>query len=163
MRLVVKAVEGLATLLAWAAMAAVFAIMALVVVDVTLRALFSSSLLFVDEVCGYLLVATAYFAYAEALKRDAHVRVDMLFMLLPDRVKARIDLAFAVASIAAVGTVGWASTVMVMRAYERNVLVPGVLLTPVWIPQLAVIVGLGAVLLQFLVEIHRLARRAVRA
>jgi TRAP-type C4-dicarboxylate transport system permease small subunit len=160
MRLLVRAVEGLASLLAWLSMAGVFTMMVLIVVDVVLRTFFRSSLLFVDEVCGYLLVAVAFFAYAEALKRDVHVRVDMLFQMLPRRLQARFDLVFAAVSVAAVGTVGWASVVMVSRAYERNVIVPGVLLTPVWIPQIAVIIGLAALLLQFLVEVRKLATAA---
>ena len=160
MRLLVRAVEGLASLLAWLSMAGVFTMMVLIVVDIVLRTFFSSSLLFVDEVCGYLLVLVAFFAYAEALKRDAHVRVDVLFRMLPARLQARFDLVFAALSVAAVGTVGWASVVMVSRAYERNVTVPGVLLTPVWIPQLAVIIGLAALLLQFLAEVRKIAAAA---
>ncbi len=160
MRFAVRAVEGLASALAYASMAGILTMMVLVVVDVVLRSFFSSSLLFVDEVCGYLLVMAAFFAYAEALKRDAHVRVDMVFNLLPPRLRARFDLVFAAASIVAIGVVTWASVVMVSRAYERNVTVPGVLLTPVWIPQMAMVIGLAALLLQFLVQMRKLAQRA---
>jgi TRAP-type C4-dicarboxylate transport system permease small subunit len=160
MRPLIRAIEGLSTLLAYISMWGVFLMMVLVVVDVALRTFFSSSLLLVDEVCGYLLVLVAYFAYAEALKKDAHVRVDMVFNMLSDRVKVRLDLLFSIVSVIAIAVVTWASVIMVSRAYERGVTVPGILLTPVWIPQLAIVIGLLALLLQFLVEIRKLAGRA---
>ena len=155
-----RGIERLSTFLAWVAAAGVFLMMALVVVDVALRTFFSSSLLLADEVCGYLLVLVAYLAYAEALKRDAHVRVDMVFNLLSERVRARIDVVFCVISVMAVLVVAWASVVMVYRAYTRGVTVPGILLTPVWIPQLAIVIGLVALVLQFLVELRKLAHKA---
>lgn len=160
MGLLVRGIERLSALLAWVSMAAVLLMMLLVVVDVALRTFFSSSLLLVDEVGGYLLVLTAYLAYAEALKRDSHVRVDMVFNLLSARLQRRLDLVFLSLSVLAVAAVAWASVVMVYRAYVRGVTVPGVLLTPVWIPQVAMVLGLAALVLQLLVEIRKRALKS---
>lgn len=134
--------------------------MVLVVVDVALRTFAGTSTLLADEVGGYLLVLVAYFAYAEALKKDSHVRVDMIFKMLSERVRTRLDLVFCMVSLVAIFVVTWASVIMVYRAYVRGVTVPGILLTPVYLPQTAVVVGLVALLLQFLVEIRKLARKA---
>lgn len=160
MGLLVRGIERLSTLLAWMSMAGIFLMMLLVVVDVALRTLFSTSLLLVDEVGGYLLVLAAYLAYAEALKREFHVRVDMVFNLLSARLQRGLDLVFLALSVLAVAAVAWTSVVMVYRAYVRGVTVPGVLLTPVWIPQVAMVVGLAALVLQLLVEIRKRALKS---
>jgi TRAP-type C4-dicarboxylate transport system permease small subunit len=160
MGLLARGIERLSTALAWMSMAGILLMMVLVVVDVALRTLFSSSLLLVDEVGGYLLVLAAYLAYAETLKRNSHVRVDTVFNLFSARLKRPLDLVFLALSVLAVAAVAWASVVMVYRAYVRGVTVPGVLLTPVWIPQVAMVVGLCALVLQLLVEIRKRALKS---
>ena len=160
MGIIVKSVERLSTLLAQVSMWAVFLMMMLEVTDVLLRTFASSSLLVTDELCGYLLVVVAFLTYAEALKRDGHVRVDMVFNTLSKRVRTRLELIFCVVSLIATFVVTWASVVMVYRAYVRGVTIPGILLTPVYLPQMAVVIGLMALLLQLLVEIRKLARKA---
>ena len=156
----VRGIERLSALLAHVSAWAVFVMMALIVVDVALRNLASTSLLLTEEVCGYLLVLVAYFAYAETLKKGRHVRVDMVFKLLPERLQARFDLVFCVVALIAIAVVAWWSAVMVYNSYVRGVQVPGILLTLVYLPQIAIPVGMAALLLQFLVEIRKLAQKA---
>lgn len=155
-----RSIERLSAFLAHVSALGVGLMMVLIVVDVALRTFASTSTMIADEVSGYLLVLVAYFAYAEALKKDGHVRVDMLFNVLPERVRARLDLVFCALSVMAIAVVAWASVVMVYRAYVRGVTVPGVLLTPAYLPQIAMVVGLAALLLQLLVEIRKLAHKA---
>jgi TRAP-type transport system small permease protein len=154
-----RTIERLSAFLAHVSALGVVLMMSLVVVDVALRTFANTSTLLAEEVCGYLLVLVAYFAYAEALKRDGHIRVDMVFKVLSERVRARLDLIFCIVSAIAIFVVAWASVIMVYRAYARGVIVPGILLTPVYLPQIAVVVGLVALLLQLLVEIRKLARK----
>lgn len=154
-----RAAERLTALLAYLAMAGVLAMMAIVVVDVALRTFAATSLLLAEEVCGYLLVLVATLAYAEALKRDRHVRVDLLFQMASPRLQARLDLAHYLVSLAAICVVLYAAVVMTYRSYERGVMVPGVLLTPIYIPQIVMVVGLAALVLQLLVEIRKLLSR----
>lgn len=154
-----RAAERVSALLAFVAMAGVLAMMAIVVVDVALRTFAATSLLLAEEVCGYLLVLVATLAYAEALKRDRHVRVDLLFRLVSPRLRARLELLHYVLAFAALSVVLYATTVMTYRSYERGVTVPGVLLTPIYLPQIVMVVGLAALLLQLLVEIRKLIGR----
>lgn len=151
-----RVVERLTALLAYLSMAGVFAMMLIVVVDVALRSLADTSLLLAEEVCGYLLVLVATLAYAEALKRDRHVRVDLLFRLASERLQGRLNIVHYLLALAAVSVVLYASIVMTYRSYERGVTVPGVLLTPIYLPQIIMCVGLAALLMQLLVEIRKL-------
>lgn len=154
-----RVAERVSALLAFLAMAGVLAMMGIVVVDVALRTFAGTSLLLAEEVCGYLLVLVTTLAYAEALKRDRHVRVDLLFRLASSRSQARLDLVHYLLAFAVISVVLYASVVMTWRSYERGVIVPGVLLTPIYLPQIVMVVGLAALLLQLLVEIRKLLGR----
>ena len=149
-------IERCSTILAQVSMWGVLVMMLLVVVDVTLRTFSGRSLLITEEFSGYLLVLVAYLAFAEALKKGRHVRVDLLITFLPDRLRARLDIILSVVGLLAMIAVTWRSVIMVYRSYIRGVEIPGVLLTPVYLPQIVMVVGLLALVLQFLVEINKM-------
>ena len=152
-----RAIERFSSVLVRIAMWGVFAMMVLVVVDVGLRTFAGMSLLLTEEVSGYLLVLVAYLAFAEALKQGRHVRVDLLITFLPDRLRARLDLILSLLGLTAMIVVTWRSIIMVYRSYIRDVRIPGILLTPVYLPQIIMVVGVLALVLQFLVEINKMA------
>jgi TRAP-type C4-dicarboxylate transport system permease small subunit len=155
-----RAAERLSALLAQVSMWAVGIMMVIVVADVALRTFASSSLLIADEMGGYLLVLLCCFAYAEALKADRHVRVDLVYNLLSARTQRRLDVFFTVLGIAAIAVVLYTSILMAYRSYARGVTVPGILLTPIWVPQLAQVIGLASLLLQLIAELPKLSRKA---
>ena len=68
-----KVIERCSGILVHIAMWGVFVMVVLVVIDVALRTFAGSSLLFTEEVSGYLLVLVAFLAMAEALKQGRHV------------------------------------------------------------------------------------------
>ena len=153
-----RVIEAFSAILARIAMWGVFVMMVLVVVDVIMRTFAAQSLLITEEVSGYLLVLVAYLALAEALKQGRHVRVDLLISFMPDRLRARLDLILTLVGLGAMIVVTWRSVIMVYRSYVRGVEIPGILLTPVYLPQIVMVVGLLALELQLLVEIHKMAR-----
>ena len=83
-----KVIEPFSGFLAHISMWGVFAMMLMVVVDVTMRATAGGrSLLFTEEVSGYLLVLVAYLAMAETLKQGRHIRVGFIVRRLPPRLR----------------------------------------------------------------------------
>lgn len=151
-----RAIEGFSSVLVRVSMWGVFVMMVLVVIDVGLRTFASMSLLLTEEISGYLLVLVAYLAFAEAMKQGRHVRVDLLITFLPDRLRARLDLILSLLGLAAMIVVTWRSIIMVYRSYIRDVRIPGILLTPVYLPQIIMVVGVLALVLQFFVEIKKM-------
>lgn len=153
-----KVIERCSGILVHIAMWSVFVMMVLVVVDVALRTFAGSSLLFAEEVSGYLLVSIAYLAVAEALKQGRHVRVELLTRWLPPRLQARLELILTLAALGAIIVVSWRSVIMVYRSYIRGVRIPGILMTPVYLPQIFMVIGLLALGLQLTVEINKMVR-----
>ena len=98
--------------------------------------------LFVEEWSGYLLVLIFYWACAYALRSGAHIKVEIVSRLFPDRVKPWIEcfmalLATGILVFLIKGSIGW-----VIYALEERVVSDYPSLTPMWIPLAFVPIGL---------------------
>ena len=153
-----KAIESLAGITAQIAMWGVLCMTLLITVDVFMRYVVGRPLLFVDEVAGYLLVLVAYLAMAETLKRGRHIRVDVLFGRWPPRVQAWLDLILASVGFGALIVVAWRSVIMVHLSHVRGTIVTGKLLTPLYLPQTVLLIGLLVLTLQYVVELYKMLR-----
>ena len=147
-----KAVDRISGFLTHIAMWGVFAMMLLVVGDVGMRALAGRSTLIADEMGGYLLVLIAYLGMAEAYRLGRHIRVDIVTARLPGRLRAWLDALFCFVGLAALIIVIWRVIIMVHRSQVANVIIPGVFMTPVYLPQTLVVIGLVALALQCAVD-----------
>lgn len=144
--------------------------MFLIAYSVVMRYFVNRPVIWVDELVGYLLVASVMLAAADALRHGEHIAVDIATERLGERgrrVIAFVGLA-AVALAAALLTVEGVD----MVAFSRMVglLSNGKIAVPMWIPQLVVPVGaslLGATaVVAFLAALAGRApstRRAVHA
>jgi len=135
---------------------------ALVSYDVVSRTLFNSPSLITDEITGYLLVFIAFMGAAEALRAGRHIGVDVVTGRLSVRVRMRMKLVASLFSLIFIAVFWWHAVVLVYTSYVRNVTVPSSLLTPIWIPQLFIPLGITLLLLQMVVEIAKTAT-AIRA
>lgn len=150
-----KAIDYLSHFLGHVAMWGVFAMMLLVVTDVAMRALLNRSTLIAEEVGGYLLVLVAYLAMAETFKQGRHIRVDIITRSLPGRLRAWLNIVLSFIGLVAVIVVIWRVIIMVYRSYAGNAITPGIFLTPVYLPQTLVVIGLAALALQCFLELSR--------
>ncbi len=123
---------------------AVFAIMMIVVVDVTLRYVFNAPLSWsFDLISSYLMGAAFFLALSETLRRDHHVNVDILYQHYPLRVR-RVCKAFAwtlTSVLFAVMT--WLAAKTCVERFLNNDVIAGAIAWPTWIPAAIGAVGLG--------------------
>jgi TRAP-type C4-dicarboxylate transport system permease small subunit len=148
-----KAADRFSSFLAHIGMWGVFAMMLLVVTDVAMRAVANRSTLIAEEMGGYLLVLIAYLGMAEAYKLGRHIRVDIVSKRLTGKVRAWIDVGLSFIGLVALLIVIWRAVIMVYRSYAGNVIIPGIFLTPVYLPQTLVVIGLAALALQCAVDL----------
>jgi len=141
MKLLDRLVRGLARLGIALAAVALLASLFLVCYSVVMRYFLNEPVPWVDELVGYLLVASVMLAAADALLEGEHIAVD----IVTERLSARgrwwsALLGFlAVAASAALLTVeGWD-----MVAFSRMVDLKsnGYMAVPMWVPQLLVPAG----------------------
>ncbi len=130
--------------------AALFAVMAITVVDVVMRYGFNSPLPFAyDLITQYLLVAAFFLSLSYTLRVGGHMNVDMLLLAIPsERARAALRAvgdALAVAFFLALLHAGYVTAQDSWSSGERLV---GALPLPVWISQAFVPLGVALLLLR---------------
>lgn len=138
------------------------AMMSLIIAEVIARSFFSTSLQFVDEYASYALVWLTYLGISVALHDGALFSVEIVSDRLPLRVRAALQVAWDVLGLWFAATLVWQSVRQVLSSYEREMVAPTVLATPLWLPQLVMPIG-GVLLVLMLLavtaaDIGRLAR-----
>ncbi|MGE0735384.1 MAG: TRAP transporter small permease [Alphaproteobacteria bacterium] len=129
----------------------------LVSYSVVLRYAFNRPQSWVDEIVGYLLVATVMLAAADTLRRGEHIGVDVLTERLGPRGK---KISFVVGLVAVALTAGiyvfegWDTA---MFSHITGIVSTGYLETPVWLPQLLVPLGGAVLLIAAVVALGRIA------
>lgn len=130
-----------------------FAMMLLIIVDITLRGIFNTSMLIAEEVSAYLFVFVVYFGLAETLKKGRHVKVELITGRIPHKVRRCLNPILAVLALGTLGIVLWRTIIMVCRSYSWGTRIPGPLDTPVYVPQSILVIGILLLILQYIVQI----------
>ncbi|MBI3710458.1 MAG: TRAP transporter small permease [Proteobacteria bacterium] len=139
------------------AAASVLFSLALVCYSVLMRYFANRPVPWVDEMVGYVLVASVMFAIAEALRKGEHIGVDILTERLPPRARRAIYVLGMVAVAVTAGALvveGWTTAAFSKMLGIRSI---GYLATPIWIVQAMVPIGGALLLLAALAELVRVA------
>jgi TRAP-type C4-dicarboxylate transport system permease small subunit len=138
-----------------AAGACLVAMVVLIAAEVVARSVFHFSFEVVDELGGYLLVALSFLALAPSLAAGAFHSVNLVQRRLSAASRRVTALAFTLLSIAFAAVMTFTTARYVWRTFAQGDVAPTSLQTPLWIPQVTMVVGLFALLLA-------LARRLVQ-
>ncbi len=133
-----------AAVMAWIAGGALILIACLVATEVIVRRLFGISFNLGSELSTYVLAIVASWGFGFALLARAHVRVDALLRLLPQRALPLFDLLTLAALSLFAGLLlwyGWGTLAESWRLNARSNTELGVYL---WIPQFFWVLGLAA-------------------
>jgi TRAP-type mannitol/chloroaromatic compound transport system permease small subunit len=131
----------------------------LVSAEVLLRKFLLITLGGADELSGYAFAIGTAWALSFTLLRRAHVRVDALYGLLPQRLRAVLDIAALVSLAVFAALLAWHAAAMWETSWAFAARATTPLQTPLWIPQGLWVVGL----VLFVVVILALLLRAALA
>lgn len=162
-RKLARAADLLSSLLSQAGIAvsgvAILVSLALVVYGVVLRYALNQPQTWLDELVGYLLVATVMLGASDALRQREHIAIDIITGRL-DAGRRFWVAALALASVAATALLfvveGWGTVAFSKMVDLRST---GYLDTPMWTVQLLVPVGGAILLLNALTMLVRLLLR----
>ena len=107
----------------------------MVTIDVFCRKLIGISLAGSDEISGYLFAISTAFAFPFALLQKANVRIDVVYLQCPRRLRAVLDLLGVSLLTVFCVIVTWRAALMVGVTWENNSHSITPLQTPLIIPQ----------------------------
>lgn len=152
---IASAIERLSLLGGWLSGAAMLGILGLVALEIVLRGVFGVSTQVSDEFSGYLNVAVIYFGLAYALKEGAFVRVEPVYRLFTGAWGLAVRWLIVLASLAYMAV----TTVYFWRYLASNwaagIASTSFSQTPIWIPQVAIVIGSALLTLQLIAFLLR--------
>ena len=124
-----------------------------ITVEIILRKFFNSTIGGADELTGYALAAAASWSFGFAVLERAHIRVDSLYLLMPSRLRAVLDVVALAAMLMFFGFVLYfaliilAETVHIGARSRTSLYTPLVIPQTIWLLGLILSVGVTTVLL----------------
>jgi TRAP-type transport system small permease protein len=150
-----RLVNGAATALAALAILAMAGITA---AEVIARFFFDTSFEVADELGGYLLVAAVFLGLGPALAADAMLRVEMIERRLPAGARRVLEVLFHLGALAVSAIALYWIWLHVASSLRRETVAATWLETPLWVPQLAMPVGVALLIATLLVGLVRRIR-----
>lgn len=114
----------------------------MIVTEIALRNLLGTSLGASTELSGYVLAISASWAFAHSLLLKAHIRIDVVYLQLPQALRAAMDVVALVAFAAFSIVFARAAWSVAAESFSRGSLANTPLETPLWIPQSLWFLGL---------------------
>ncbi len=139
---IVQKGEELSCIAAWLSGITLFGSAVMISVEVVLRKLFSISMGGADEISGYAMAVSCSWAFAYALYRKAHIRIDVFYIKLPQWARHLLDLSALVLFAIYMVVFGWFAFQVFLISFTKGSTANTPLHTPLWIPQFVWVVGL---------------------
>ncbi len=131
----------------------VLAMALLIVAEVICRSLLGFSLMIVEEMGGYLLVALLFLGMGMALHDGALFRVEFVINALGARARLVLQCLFDALCLAGMLMLTWQLAQLVMQSYTRGVQAATTLGTPLYIPQSIMVLGALSMVLVLLSQL----------
>jgi TRAP-type C4-dicarboxylate transport system permease small subunit len=116
----------------------------LIGIDVLMRKFLARSIGGADELAGYALAIGTAWGLAAALVDRAHIRIDSLYVLFPQKLRLALDIAAVVLLIGFFALMMWHGLGVVSQSWTSGSRSQSALETPTVIPQFLWIAGLAA-------------------
>lgn len=139
----------------WVLVGLTFAIAA----EVVCRSFLGFSLLIVEEVAGYLLVALVFLGMGIATHENALFRVEFIIKSVPDRVADALLVVYRLLCLVFALILVWQMLALVMDSFNRKVAAATTLATPLYIPQIVMVVGAVTLVMILIAQIVQSVRR----
>lgn len=144
---------------AWVAGGLIIAAAVLIGIDIGMRKIFATSIGGASELSGYVLAISASWGFALTMLDRAHIRIDSLYVVLPVRFQAVLDILSLIVMLAFVGYLTWQCNHVFMQTYQLGSRALTPIATPLAYPQFLWLVGM----VYFLIVIVLLLVRALIA
>jgi TRAP-type C4-dicarboxylate transport system permease small subunit len=136
-----KLLDRLATACGVAAAVALLLIAVIILAQIAAR-LLGSQVPAADDFAAWAMAASAFLALPYALRHGDHIRVTLILQRLPARVERAVECLATALGLGLAAWSAWHASVFVFDSWRFDEVAQGVVRVPMWIPQLAMPVGL---------------------
>lgn len=113
----------------------------IVVIEIVIRNLFSFSMIGADEIASFAVIWSVFFTASIGVKRNIHVRIDVLFFLLPVSAVRWLDALGTLISFFFTAYLTYSGWALVQESIMFGELTMTMLRLPIWIPQSILPIG----------------------
>ena len=113
----------------------------IIVIQIVLRSFFSISLVGGDEIAAYAIIWSILFTASLAVKSNQHVRIDIIFTIVPTFMVRVIDMVGTLLSLIFTLYLTYSGWELMVESYILGELTMTMLRLPVWIPQIILPLG----------------------
>ena len=124
--------------------AALVVMLVLIAVDIVTRWAFNFSFEASDEVGGYMLVVITFLSLSACHVNGSFHEVEFVQARLTPRARSLSQLIFGLLSLMACGLLAWQFARFEMSSWRYGDVAPSYLATPLWLPRLAMVLGMLA-------------------
>ena len=128
----------------WACEAALIIMLVLIGADIATRYLLNFSFEIADELGGYMLVVMTFVSLSVCQVNSAFHQVELIQARLSPRSRALSAAVFDVLSFGFAGLLLWQLVKLEFMSYRFGERAPTFLETPLWIPRMAMAIGVAA-------------------
>ncbi|MDM8347178.1 TRAP transporter small permease [Pseudochrobactrum sp. sp1633] len=125
----------------------------LMVLEMFLRGLFSSSIHIVEDLVGYGTAAVLFLSLAYTFISSGHIRVNIILEKLNSSGQRLLEIICTLATSFVVILITWYSARKMLLNFERNVTSTGMYEIPLWIPGAVIVAGLLMLLIVLLIHL----------
>lgn len=130
----------------------IFATLAVEVVNIVGREL-GYSMAGTDAYASYCLAAGSFLAMGYALRKGDHIRVTLVLQRMKGRARWWMEILCLVVATLLSSYFAWFAARLVWGSYSYNDISQNVDATPLWIPQMAMAIGLAGLALAFVEQL----------
>jgi TRAP-type C4-dicarboxylate transport system permease small subunit len=146
-----RLLDGLYDACAWAAAVSMVAILVVILLQVFGTAI-GVYVRGTDAYAGYAMAAASFFALAHTLKRGEHIRVGLILERAPPVLRRVMEIWSLAAASLLSALFAYFSWDMAWWSYAYNDVSSAQDRTPLWIPQLAMAIGVTVLFIAFIDE-----------
>jgi TRAP-type C4-dicarboxylate transport system permease small subunit len=155
---VIRIVETLSLGAGIVAATLIFASVLITCQMIFVRFVLNQSTIWQTEAVVYMMIGATVIGLPYVQKLRGHVNVDLLPLLLPQRVRNVLAVVVLAASLAVAGLMAWYGFELFHIAWERNWKSDTVWGVPLWIPYAVVPLGFLLYILQLAADLFRVRR-----
>jgi TRAP-type C4-dicarboxylate transport system permease small subunit len=154
----VKAINAINQAAGYFSGLAILAATLIIVEQVVVRYVLNAATVWQVETAVYLLIAATFLGSSYGLKEKAHINIDIVVILLPQRIRDRLDIVTAVIALLFCLFLVWRGSVMWWEAFEGGWRSSSLLSFPLVYPYALIPLGMFMTSLQYIVRIIELVR-----